>query len=812
MFRTPLNQLGAPPVFLNGSTMEGDMEFDGDVEFNGMACFSDGTAAAPSITFASDKDTGVYLQNPDSIGFATAGAQRMVIGPTGTMTLSGFLSAQANAIIGGNLAVTGTTSLTGDADAQNMDISGLLDVAGSAQLTGQVNGVGSSAALRNAYNQSIGNGLVDNAQTSGWISAQRQGTNDFAVVAGTCFTETNNRVNIGGGITTLNAATSIKAWTGATHTTPSGTQRMEINELGEAGFPASEAGETLHVGGNMGVTGALDAGGNMSVGGTLTSTGNATFAAGANFTGGAVRANSNSVSVICQPITGGGSSGGSVINSGRIEFRDAPAGDFVGTLRAAMQVDTSSGTFMMRGGTAGTSAFMGVDAATVGVNWQNRAHTNMASLGVSGALTSGSHDVTGTLTAAIANATQLNTESFSVASTGSADMNTARVINMGDPVNAQDAATKAYVDAIDTVGLGDDNTWTGLNTFTQRTTFAGGSAAAPGITLSGIGTGTGLWRESSDESLRITTAGVDRVSIGSTGIINTVPLSMGNQRILSVANPVFGPDAANMTYVDAQVGGVGPSLLAADNTWTGANSYTQRILTTDGTTGAPSYSFAANPGTGMAFGATGVRLIDDGFVPAIFRKSGNILGFDTSLAGNRITALGAPTDDFDAVNRVYVTDRTNATFGTLAPAVVNFNGTVVRNIATVPAVVGSTAGQTYRLDVWFTGRTVGSHSSIYAMFLDDPLSLEPIYSKPFTYVGSGSGNQILRDAQHMFDSNGSGRHPVILTAQGIPGAQDQYISAWLTGGSATSSAYEPDTYAADVTTVNPIRYRWRRQT
>ncbi|MEL0332148.1 MAG: hypothetical protein VW982_08040, partial [Candidatus Poseidoniales archaeon] len=47
--------------------------------------FEDGTAVAPSITFINDTNTGFYRPGDDTIGFTTAGINRMVIGPTGNV-------------------------------------------------------------------------------------------------------------------------------------------------------------------------------------------------------------------------------------------------------------------------------------------------------------------------------------------------------------------------------------------------------------------------------------------------------------------------------------------------------------------------------------------------------------------------------------------------------------------------------------------------------------------------------------------------------------------------------------------------------
>lgn len=51
--------------------------------FTGQARLANGTAGAPSLTFSSDTNTGLYRHAADQIGFATNGVQRMVLGTAG---------------------------------------------------------------------------------------------------------------------------------------------------------------------------------------------------------------------------------------------------------------------------------------------------------------------------------------------------------------------------------------------------------------------------------------------------------------------------------------------------------------------------------------------------------------------------------------------------------------------------------------------------------------------------------------------------------------------------------------------------------
>ena len=79
----------------------------------GTGLFADGTAAAPSISFASDSDTGIYRYATNSIGFATGGANRF------------FMSgSQFGGVTGQNIDMpaAGSIALTASGTNQNITL------------------------------------------------------------------------------------------------------------------------------------------------------------------------------------------------------------------------------------------------------------------------------------------------------------------------------------------------------------------------------------------------------------------------------------------------------------------------------------------------------------------------------------------------------------------------------------------------------------------------------------------------------------------------------------------------------------------
>ena len=83
--------------------------FSGNLTVDGQASFSDGTAAAPSITNTGDTNTGIYFPAADSIGFSVVGTEvgrfnnvgDLLIGTTSTYSASYRVSIALTAATGG---------------------------------------------------------------------------------------------------------------------------------------------------------------------------------------------------------------------------------------------------------------------------------------------------------------------------------------------------------------------------------------------------------------------------------------------------------------------------------------------------------------------------------------------------------------------------------------------------------------------------------------------------------------------------------------------------------------------------------------
>lgn len=109
-------------ALVNGSPwFFGPITFSGSITFAGTALLANGSTTAPSIAFANDTDTGLFLYGPNQLGFATNGDWSLVFASSGTiygregnnrlsMGLAGGISLVAS---GTNQNVTLTPSGTG---------------------------------------------------------------------------------------------------------------------------------------------------------------------------------------------------------------------------------------------------------------------------------------------------------------------------------------------------------------------------------------------------------------------------------------------------------------------------------------------------------------------------------------------------------------------------------------------------------------------------------------------------------------------------------------------------------------------------
>jgi microcystin-dependent protein len=93
-----------------GTELTNSVARDGQTSMTGALKASNGTAAAPAVTFASDTDTGIYRKSANTIGVACGGSEVAAISSSGIELSAGFVTVMPP---GAMMPYVGTTAPTG---------------------------------------------------------------------------------------------------------------------------------------------------------------------------------------------------------------------------------------------------------------------------------------------------------------------------------------------------------------------------------------------------------------------------------------------------------------------------------------------------------------------------------------------------------------------------------------------------------------------------------------------------------------------------------------------------------------------------
>jgi hypothetical protein len=108
---TPATTISSSAVNANftdaGDEITNSVAADGQTTLTGALKGANGSAAAPAYGFASDPNTGMYRKGADSLGFATAGSERVYIDDAGKLFALDDIDVAGDAQIDGALTVTG---------------------------------------------------------------------------------------------------------------------------------------------------------------------------------------------------------------------------------------------------------------------------------------------------------------------------------------------------------------------------------------------------------------------------------------------------------------------------------------------------------------------------------------------------------------------------------------------------------------------------------------------------------------------------------------------------------------------------------
>jgi hypothetical protein len=137
------NAGGTAAEFTNNVDIPGTLDVTGVATFDGIASHPLGTAAAPSVTFTGDTDTGFYSPGAGRLGITNNGAAKVEVNATGDILVGGTLPGTPNAQITTAGQVIGTSYNGGQlAGFRNLLINGNFAI----NQRGYVSGTATAAA------------------------------------------------------------------------------------------------------------------------------------------------------------------------------------------------------------------------------------------------------------------------------------------------------------------------------------------------------------------------------------------------------------------------------------------------------------------------------------------------------------------------------------------------------------------------------------------------------------------------------------------------------------------------------------------
>ena len=338
-----------------------------------------------------------------------------------------------------------------------------------------------------------------------------------------------------------------------------------------------------------------------------------------------------------------------------------------------------------------------------------------------------------------------NSVSIAPTGTGTVDVNSKRITSVGDPTQAQDAATKAYVDAVKT----------GLDVKDSVR-----AATTANITLSGTQTIDGVAVIAGNRVL------VKDQSTGSQNGIYVVASGSWSRSLDCDNTPGTEVTSGLFTFVEE-------GTTNADSGW---------ILTTNDpiTVGTTALSFVQFSGAGQVTAGAGLT------------KTGNTL--DVVGTSNRITVTADAVD----IASTYVGQSSITTLGTIATGTWNatvvtgqYGGTGVNNSGKTITLGGNlTTSGAYATTLTATGTTsvtLPTTGTLATLAGTESLSNKTITSSSFsgtTIAGSG-----LATFTNTTDASAVGTAAVVLSG-GLSVAKTMYIGLNITGAGAATSTLD----------------------
>ena len=531
------------PVILLASTATGSPTVD--IGFLGQR------GSSTNVAFVWDEDQGLFVT-----AFTDTAETET------TINITAYASTKVL-----NSEVTGDLRVTGVSNIANMNVAAASTIDFNTSVIGNIGApiADADAATKkyvddelSASGFSITDGITTEAVEAGDTIEFVGDTNITVTVDQVSGTESNVSVVLNDSITLTGNITGGNLATGGA-----------VNATGTATLG------NVATGGTVSATGTIT-GGNVETGGTISSTGTATV--GNVATGGTVSATGTAT-------VGNVATGGTVSATGTITSADTITGGNVatgGTMSATGNV--TGGNFLTGGlisatgtATAGNIATAGTVSATGTITGGNVAtagtisSTGTATLG--NVATGGTISATGNITtAATLNAGNLATTG-TISATGTATVGnvaTGGTISAASTITGGNVQTGGTISATSTITS--DDTITGGNIATGGTISSTGTATLGNVATGGTisSTGTATLGNVASSGFISTTGNVSAGNVNTSDIVGATvtvtsagaislagtEINANSTKILNLADPVNGADAANKQYVDSVAEGL----------------------------------------------------------------------------------------------------------------------------------------------------------------------------------------------------------------------------------------------------------------
>ena len=643
----------------------GTLSLADDVDVSGVFGVTDGSAAAPAITFTTttaDTDTGIYHPGADQIGFSTAGNLRLSIDGSGNITQAGagtFSTGSGAVTLGGNTTISGANTFTTGTGTSTFN-STSINLAGNSTVL-DMTGTG-TLSLNTTTNRDIttGSGAFT---TGGTLTSTGLFTgNAGATISGATINlndSSNNSVNIntgtssgtttiGGGSNTLEINTSSwdvssgGAMTGITGITSTGSidfTGADILGSSPLRFEGSTVDSTYTTFDISDPTAARtitfpDASGTVALTGTVFTNGGNTFGAAATLG----TTDNNSLTVLAN-----NNNAFTVDTSGNTTFE---SGRTVSSLGGVSNFDwsSSSGTFATGSGavTLGGNTTVGIGQSLSSSG--GAANFDWSSSSGSFSTSTGSNTLNGNTTISGANTFTTGTGTSTFNSTGITLAGNSTVLDM----------TGTGTLSLNTTTNRDISTGTGLFTTGGALTSTGLMTGNTGATISGaavnlndssnfgvnINTGTSSGSTvigGGSNTLEINTSSWDVSNAGAmtglTGITSTGSIDLTGADILGSSPLRFEGNSVNGTYTTFDI--TDPS--------------SPRTITFPDATGTVLLDGTGYVNGGNAFGASATLGTTDNNSLALFANNNTAFTIDTTgnttfESGRNLTSNGGAAE------------------------------------------------------------------------------------------------------------------------------------------------------------------------